>query len=237
MEFDTDLDMEEGTEQVMETEAIPEFDENNPMDLSDEDLAILDQINQELQYEGSHDVPDFSEPRLPTENTGLFGGERGDSLFTPNSAEALELLEEYEQEGVDYKNGYPDFSPFTLHDTPWGAYPCQVEIGHMTGNRNNPAWEYGRRDSAYDIGSELGNFAQADIALAEQMSRDLGEEITPDMIADYRKDGLTWHEVEDLHTMQLLPRGLHSACPHTGGAGIAKTIMAFGDADISDDQW
>lgn len=238
-DMDTPDDLDEDISDVREGEDFENIELDNPMydGLSEADLAILDEVNEEMAQEWNGVLPDFAPDRLPTEATGKFLDEPGDSLFVPNSPEALELLEEMGLDGVEYQGDHPDFNPFANLDTPWGNYLCEVEIPNMTGNRNNPSWEYGRRDSAYDTDTELGNFSQADIALAEQMSRDLETEITPQMIGQFRAEGYTWHETEDLKTMQLLPRIIHNACAHTGGTSIAKTVQAFGNVDIPDDAW
>jgi len=52
-------------------------------------------------------------------------------------------------------------------------------------------------------------------------------------------EGYTWHHVEDASTMQLVPRDIHAATGHTGGAawlkagGSAAGLMAAGNADAS----
>jgi hypothetical protein len=33
---------------------------------------------------------------------------------------------------------------------------------------------------------------------------------------------LTWHHVEDLRTMQLVPTDLNGMVPHSGGAALAR---------------
>ena len=35
-------------------------------------------------------------------------------------------------------------------------------------------------------------------------------------------DGYVWHHVEDGKTMQLIPKDIHDAFPHTGGASIIR---------------
>jgi hypothetical protein len=61
------------------------------------------------------------------------------------------------------------------------------------------------------------NFAEADKKLAESRRCSLDE------IKQMRKDEkLTWHECEDMKTMQLVPRDVHGNTPHSGGVSIAK---------------
>lgn len=168
---------------------------------------------------------------LPTEKTGEFEGERGNSAFRPHNEGMRQLMREYGQETVEYKNGYPDFSPFATLETPWGKLDTTVEIGHMTGQRENTRWEYGRRKDAHDIRTDLGNYAQADVALCQKLNNQLKEtgiQFTPKDIETFRGKQFTWHECADGKTMQLIPTKIHDACRHTGGVAEANYRMAYG---------
>jgi hypothetical protein len=67
-----------------------------------------------------------------------------------------------------------------------------------------------RPEDTVRVGSLTGNYA-IDTARA---NRAVGYERTP--------AGLTWHHVEDGITMQLVPKDLHQAVRHTGGAVILR---------------
>jgi len=70
-----------------------------------------------------------------------------------------------------------------------------VEIDGMTANRK-------------------GNFALADEALAKQRGVPV-EEVT-----SWRKEnGLTWHECNDMRTMQAVPTKINGTFGHLGGVG------------------
>ena len=168
-------------------------------------------------------------PNLPT-TTGVFLGPPGNSLFVPNSAEALRCLESFGRSGVSYRDDHPDFSPFATQDSPWGRLDFTVKIPHMTGHRRNPPLEGGRRPkgSGHDPLYDLGNFAQAENALLARL-RQVDPAVT---LTDIRRfiasQRLVWHECEDCETMLLIPRALHEACPHTGGASEAEYRSAYG---------
>ena len=66
--------------------------------------------------------------------------------------------------------------------------------------------------------TQTGNNA-VDIAAS---NRAAGLEKTP--------EGFTWHHVEDGKTMQLVPRDIHAATGHTGGAAIVRAGAAAGGA-------
>lgn len=64
------------------------------------------------------------------------------------------------------------------------------------------------------------NFSQADAALAEIRG------ISPSEIREWRiKNKYTWHEVEDLQTMQLVPSVVNAKFGHVGGVGEIKAGM------------
>lgn len=211
------------------------FDDGTDWDrtsLTPEQEAQMKEMDDAGEIDIPHENPDWQEPEqkdahLPTDKTGTFDGERGDSAFHPNDQAALDKMNEYGRDTVDYCDGHPDFSPFTQHDTPYGQMDGQVEIPHMTENRENPAWDYGRRPAgtSHDPNYDLGNFAQADNALSEKMGN-----MTPEQVEAYRKDnGLTWHECPDGKTMQLVPTEIHDACRHSGGVSEQKYRQAMGD--------
>ena len=181
---------------------------------------------------------DFSKPHTPTERTGFFRGERGNSDFVPKDARAAEKLNAFGTDHVTYKKGYPDFSPFTkFHDDVLGDIDGQVQIPHMTEHRQNPHYEYGRRTDGHDPHASPGNFSQADNELAEKLNKEKGTSLTGEDIQKLREENnLTWHEVEDGKTMQLLPAEIHDACRHSGGVSIEKDLQRIienaGDVDF-----
>lgn len=184
-----------------------------------------------LQENSDLEEPEHTKLHLPSEKTGEFSGESGNSDFRPNSDSARSKMSQYGRDAVEYKDGYPDFAPFTAHDSEWGKINGQVEIGHMTDQRENPAWDYGRRPSGagHDQNYDLGNFAQADNEIANQL-RNSYPEVTGADIAAYRKaNRLIWHECADGKTMQLVPEEIHNACRHSGGVSEMKYRMAWGD--------
>jgi len=180
--------------------------------------------------------PDFSKPNLPTENVGHFTGERGNSAFVPSNQKAREAMRSFGADSVQYVNGYPDFSPFTvIHDDKLGTVDGRVQIGHMTTARANPRYAYGRRTDGHAIDEDLGNFAQADNELAKALNLRNGTALTGKDIQDMRKrNKLTWHEVEDGKTMHLVPTQIHAACPHSGGVSVEKDLYRIADSEEYD---
>lgn len=208
-----------------------EYDYLSPKERADlNDLYNKGEIKPDIYT--TSEVPKEPREHLPTQKTGTFEGERGNSAFYPNSPDAQNKMAEFDKDSVMYKNGDPDFSPFSVHDSPWGKADTNVEIPHMTDQRENPTWEYGSRPDGtkHDPNYDLGNFAQADNALSEKLSNANPEHpVTPDEIEAWRKEnGLTWHENTDGKSMMLVPTEIHNACPHSGGVAEMKTNMAYG---------
>ncbi len=202
---------------------------------ADEERILREmEVNGELEVNAvnpSLKEPVKQSPHLP-KKSGTFSGEIGNSAFVPNDSAALAKMQEFGANSVPYVNYDADFSAFTKHDSPWGIVDGKVEIGHMTGQRANGTWEFGRRPAgtSHDPTYDLGNFAQADNAVAKQFE---GSGITGKDIEKFRSDNhLIWHESADGKTMMLVPEEIHKACPHSGGVSEMKYRMAWGDVRL-----
>ena len=213
-----------------------------------EELAIIEEMESKGELEvnvetSTFNEPDFYSERLPNDGNFI----NGDTLrYVPEKIEIKKELEKYGYSYVEYHNNQPDFKPFSKHETKWGLLECEVQIGHMTQYRENPTYEYGRRSKSqkYDLTADVGNYAQADRALAEKIIKKNPKLIEFDRnskeyedafhslckeVTQYRKENqLTWHEEKDLKTMLLIPNAIHKI-PHTGGVSISKTLSNFGD--------
>lgn len=138
-------------------------------------------------------------------NGGHWEGERGNSKWFPNRDEIPknpltnpdgltwgQILDKYGINGIEFKNGEPDFSPVAKGT---------VEIDHFTDNR------YGKG----------GNFDQACERLAEQRGC-TKEEVKAWM----KENKYTWHERSDCKTMDKVPTEIHGNIRHSGGISEAK---------------
>ncbi|HDR7848783.1 TPA: HNH endonuclease [Bacillus toyonensis] len=154
----------------------------------------------------------YNQTPSPVNSKVEFEGIRGESLSTlkpPPDPKLKRLLDEAGIKGIQYKNGVPDFSPVSK---------AQIEIDYMLGGKGN----YGTKARTY-------NFAQADQKLADklndsvELARQFGMEpggITAKDIDKYRtKNQLTWHEVNDVKIMQLVPTEINKRFGHLGGVG------------------
>ena len=138
-------------------------------------------------------------------NGGHWEGERGNSKWFPNRDEIPknpltnpdgltwgQILDKYGIDGIEFKNGEPDFSPVAKGT---------VELDHFTDNR------YGKG----------GNFDQACEKLAEQRGC-TKEEVKAWM----KENKYTWHERSDCKTMDKVPTEIHGNIRHSGGISEAK---------------
>lgn len=125
---------------------------------------------------------------------GSWTGERGESMYIPTDSKMKELLAQYGLEGVSYKDGVPDFSPFS-----YGT----VDIFNMHGGMSG-------RDF---------NFASAYKELSTQTGISVNE------LMDI--NGLTWHELNNMRTMQLIPTDINKYFGHTGGVGEINLYFNF----------
>lgn len=130
-------------------------------------------------------------------------------------------------EGIYYKNAVPDFSPVAV---------AEVKIEYMLGGKKIGSKDYGKKARIY-------NFAQADQKLADQLNsspvlaHQFGMEaggITARDINKYRdKNKLTWHELNDVKTMQLVPTKINGTFGHLGGVG-EESAGAFEPGGIAE---
>lgn len=133
---------------------------------------------------------------------GKWTGERGESDFVLD--EPITLKDGTVVKKVTYKNGVPDFSPFEK---------AKVKISKMTNKR------YGKDN----------NFDQADQALAKKWNdlRHEGKKTwTAKDIENYRNDNnLTWHEMSNMESVQLVPREINSSFGHCGGCAEYSAMI------------
>ena len=142
---------------------------------------------------------------------GHWTGDRGESEYVYDKTTTIKIGNEtYEIKAgtkVTYKNGVPDFSPFQ---------EAQVKIPNMTKSRSS-------------------NFRQADEALAEYWTRikHNGQNWTARDVEAYRTSkGLTWHEMNNMESMQLIPTEVNGGFGHLGGVGEYKAMI--GEEGVTD---
>lgn len=136
---------------------------------------------------------------------GHWSGDRGKSDYIYDKPRTIRISEDRYvtvEAGtkVTYRNCVPDFSPFQQ---------AQVTIPHMTSSRSH-------------------NFSQADKALAELWTKNQhnGRSWTARQVEEYRtSNGLTWHEMNNMESMQLVPTEVNAGFGHLGGVGEYNAMI------------
>lgn len=104
---------------------------------------------------------------------------------------------------VSYRNGIPDFSPYAI---------AEVKIPQMTDKR---------------LGSG-GNYEQANTALADLWTKNqhMGRSWTARQVEEYRiANNLTWHEMSNMESMQLVPFEVNDTFKHFGGVAEYNAML------------
>jgi len=136
---------------------------------------------------------------------GHWSGKRGESEYIYDKSKTIRISEDRYvtvEAGtkVTYQNCVPDFSPFQ---------EAQVKIPSMTNSRTR-------------------NFKQADEALAEYWTsiKHKGQTWTARDVEAYRtSNGLTWHEMNNMESMQLVPTEVNAGFGHLGGVGEYNAMI------------
>ena len=136
---------------------------------------------------------------------GHWSGKRGESEYIYDKSKTIRISEDRYvtvEAGtkVTYQNCVPDFSPFQ---------EAQVKIPSMTNSRTR-------------------NFKQADEALAEYWTsiKHKGQTWTARDVEAYRtSNGLTWHEMNNMESMQLVPTEVNAGFGHLGGVGEYNAMV------------
>ncbi len=135
---------------------------------------------------------------------GNWTGERGESTFIPSDPELKKFLEQFGKDGVEYRSGIPDFTPFA--DT-------TVEIDGMSTDR--PKNKILCDERCAEVWNSEG--------------RDGRTDWTRDDVTSWRRDNhFEWHEYNDRRTCQLVPHDINSKFDHLGGVSECNRFEGKG---------
>lgn len=143
---------------------------------------------------------------------GKWLGDRGESMFIPTADRVREILRNKGLEGINYKDGIPDFNPIS---------EAKVTIQGMNQHRLSQMGENGERI--------VGNYEKADIECAKAWNleqHDDKDDWTHQDVKKWREaNEYTWHEHNDMKTCSLVPTEVHRVCSHLGGVSEIKNIL------------
>ena len=138
--------------------------------------------------------------KMAARSKGEWLGKVGNSEFRPASELAKKALESFNQTGIKYKDGNPDFSKCSVET---------IQIKGMSSNREK-------------------NFARADKEAAEKWNAEgkFGKnDWTRNDVRNWRHENrYSWHERIDKKTMDLVQRDIHDECKHFGGVAECKRM-------------
>lgn len=171
----------------------------------------VDGYSNYLKHSAPYTTLEARMKHVPAENSpkGKWSGVRGESDFILN--EPITLSDGTVVTKVTYKNAIPDFSPYQK---------AQVKIIGMSDR-------YGAN----------GNFAKADETLAKIWTRTKhnGKTWTARDIANFRKsNNLTWHEMNNMDYMQLVPTDVNGRFGHAGGCCEYRAMIGQSGGDEFD---
>ncbi|MDT2732745.1 HNH endonuclease [Streptococcus parauberis] len=137
-------------------------------------------------------------------NNGEWSGRAGNSIWMPFN---------------DYVSSNKYTNPDSLN---WKQIKDKFQFEGIRFKRGEPDFsEVSKGTVKIDKYTEnrVKNFIQADREFAKKNN------MSPREAREYRKENkLTWHERSDVRTMDLVPREIHSAIPHSGGIAEYKKM-------------
>jgi colicin-lik colicin-like DNase/tRNase family protein len=177
-----------------------------PEAAAEQQRLLNDSLKEDLTGRALSTYLGFGPRRLPVNNGSWLDKQRVGNSAWQSTLEKVNRVTGGDP--VPFKDGYPDFSRW-MRD--------KVELSKMTGNNDK-------------------DFNEADKKFAKKMSKTdpdrwllRGEPNAAEASRYRQRERLTWHHVEDLKTMMLVPTDLHSI-PHSGGASLAR-ILSGGSSE------
>jgi len=220
VEIDVQRRLLDRAQLVGDTEAADDaFEQINDLSsrLGEVNDGLADPAKAPRWFDPAHPPGVFSTPRLPR-SYGQWGadgkGRPGNSIWypdanDPNNRDLVRVIGK--GNGVQFRNGYPDFSPWSVG---------RVNLGDMSGE----ASDFSEADKLFAKGVMEGTrkpppgFTREDFIFR-------GEPKAAGTKAYRQSAGLTWHHHQGGKLMLLVPTDLHANVPHTGGASAARAAQ------------
>ena len=203
IEEEQPTDIEPETEDEQPTDTEPEIEDEQPTDNTPENQITTDDTS---EVPDPNDVPDeygssFNDRiRTTPINNGDWSGERGDSRWTPNDESVAAQLSEYGVDGIDYNDGFPDFSPVATYEH------------HLPNELHESSDPVQFRNCNNALAEHLINNPEFGAHFDEAQHEAIHAGKTP--------SGYTWHHDVEAGRMQLVPSDIHGNCRHHGGRSV-----------------
>lgn len=136
-------------------------------------------------------------------------GESKCTLKPPPDSELQEIFDEVGIDGIKYRNAVPDFSPVSK---------LELDGIDMTNGRTGANGTYNQANNLFakmlndspELAAEFGMFPKN------------GKKFSASDVSRYMSaNKLTWHELNDLTTVQMVPTKVNSVFGHLGGISEA----------------
>lgn len=183
---------------------------------------------------GAADVPDGSINQTPTSNGTWNPGTRGYGVWNSNLNTVIQMDAQVHQTppaqsvAINFSRCYPDFSPWII-----GGFSAHLELQH--GTQGNYEYDFDQSDlqlgpwlQANYANDPLNPFASGTSLLATVQNWRRNFRLADPVSGQPQDRPLTWHHLEDMKTMQLVPGpglnnpGIGGGVPHNGGAQWAR---------------
>jgi len=175
------------------------------------------------QTSTAHDQTEFNSEyqdrisQTPAEKNRVveFEGTRGESkckLKPPPDSEVQKIFDNAGIDGIEYKNAVPDFSPTSK---------LELDGIDMTNGRTGRNGSYSQANRKFvqmlnespDLAKEFGITPKNGVSFK-----------TSDVKRYMRSNNLTWHELNNLTTVQMVPTKINSIFGHLGGISEASLL-------------
>ncbi len=180
-------------------------------DVLDTEIIMKPTAHKQTEFASTYEARLNQTPSIENKKV-QFVGTRGESLaiLKPPPDPALEKwLKDAGVDGILYSNAIPDFSPVSR---------AEVEIEYMLGSVG-PNGNKARNLNFQQANAQLASMLNESPEMAKEFGFEAGNIKISD-IEKYRiKNDLTWHELNDGKTLQLVPSDINITFGHLGGVG------------------
>jgi hypothetical protein len=137
-------------------------------------------------------------------NNGEWSGERGESKWTSNIPEVQEQYVKCGIDGIEYKDGLPDFSPVSQFDYQLPEKPVDLVTAKDA-------------DQFEACNNALKKYVEDN---PEEAIAKFNDKQLKQINAGLKPSGFTWHHSVQRGKMQLVPTRIHQNSGHYGGKNI-----------------
>lgn len=137
-------------------------------------------------------------------NNGEWSGERGESKWTSTIPDVQEQYKKYNIDGIEYKDGLPDFAPVSQFDHQLPEKPVDLVTAKDA-------------DQFDACNNALKKYVEDN---PKEAKAKFNEKQLTQINAGLKPSGFTWHHSVQRGKMELVPTRIHQNSGHYGGKNI-----------------